>query len=88
MVSGDCDRIQGLQQKHKIDINGVKIGLIHGHQVIPWDELESLRNVEREIDCDILLTGHTHKQYLRKLTATNYVINPGSATGAFSALDP
>ena len=85
-VLGDCDRLAGVPTKKKLDINGVKIGLIHGHQIFPWDDPEALKNVEREIECDILLHGHTHRPALRKL-GHFHAVNPGSATGAFSALD-
>ena len=87
MVSGDSDNIPNLPTRKKVDVNGVKIGMIHGHQIVPVDDLESLRNIEREIDCNLLLTGHSHKQYLAKLSPTVHAINPGSATGAFSMFE-
>ena len=43
--------------------------------------------VQRKLDVDILITGHTHQfaafEYEGKL-----FINPGTATGAYSALNP
>ena len=33
MVLGDCDNIAGVPARKKIDIHGVKLGLVHGHQV-------------------------------------------------------
>ena len=86
MVLGDCDQLEGVPLKKKIDVNGVKIGFVHGHQVVPWDEIDALRCVEREIDCDILLHGHTHKPAVRKISHF-HAVNPGSATGAFSSLE-
>ena len=86
MVLGDCDRIKDLQTKKKIDVNGVKIGMLHGHNIIPWDDVDALRGIEREIECDILLHGATHKLCTRKL-GKSYAVNPGSATGAFSSLE-
>ena len=32
-----------------------------GHTVVPWGDLESLSKLRREMDVDILVTGHTHK---------------------------
>lgn len=53
-------------------------------QVVPWGDPESLANLQRQLDVDILITGHTHKhevfEYEKK-----YIINPGSATGAYSS---
>ena len=40
----------------------------------------------RQLDCDILITGHTHKFEAYEQEGKFYV-NPGSATGAFSALE-
>ena len=33
MVLGEGEDIEGMGAKKKIDVNGVKIGIIHGHQV-------------------------------------------------------
>jgi len=38
------------------------------------------------LDCDILITGHTHKFEAYEQEGKFYV-NPGSATGAYSALE-
>ena len=55
-------------------------------QIFPWDDVESLKNAERELDCDILLHGHTHRSAVRKI-GNSYAVNPGSATGAYSSLE-
>lgn len=63
-----------------------RIGLCHGHQVVPWGDIESLAMLQRQLDVDILITGHTHK--FEALEHENkFYINPGSATGAFSAIE-
>lgn len=70
-----------------ITIGNFKIGLIHGHQVVPWGDPESLAAVQRDLDVDILISGHTHKlQSMKKDGA--YFLNPGSITGAYSSTDP
>ena len=38
-----------------------KIGLIHGHQVVPWGDLDSLAMTQRQMNVDILVSGHTHQ---------------------------
>ena len=55
-------------------------------KIFPWDEIEALKNAEREIECDILVHGHTHRPAIRKI-GTSYAVNPGSATGAYSPLE-
>jgi vacuolar protein sorting-associated protein 29 len=44
-----------------LEIGGFKVGLCHGHQVVPWGDLESLALLQRRLDVDILVTGHTHE---------------------------
>ena len=39
---------------------------------------------QRQMDVDIFVTGHTHKFQAYKYEERFLVINPGSATGAFS----
>jgi vacuolar protein sorting-associated protein 29 len=62
-----------------------RIGLIHGHQIVPWGDEESLYSYLRDINVDILICGHTHVQKLTKID-DKYIINPGSITGALSPL--
>eukprot|EP00898_Chlorokybus_atmophyticus_P003862 jgi/Chlat1/4477/Chrsp29S04426 len=56
-----------------------------GHQVIPWGDVESLAMVARQMDVDILITGHTHAFTAYKYE-DRFLINPGSATGAYSSM--
>jgi len=62
------------------------VGLCHGHQAVPWGDRERLAILQRQLDVDILITGHTHKfeafEYENK-----FFINPGSATGAYCGLN-
>ena len=101
VVRGDFDEVVCLIAKHhsfcfpqntkypenKVVVLGeFRIGLCHGHQVVPWGDRESLAMLQRQLDVDILITGHTHKfeafEYENK-----FFINPGSATGAYSGLN-
>jgi vacuolar protein sorting-associated protein 29 len=54
--------------------------MIHGHQVLPWGDPGALGIVAREMDVDILLSGHTHQLAVWEEDG-RYFINPGSATG-------
>lgn len=88
IVRGDMDVISGITDlpDHKIvRVGEFTIGLIHGHNAIPWGDPDALALVQRELDCDILVTGHTHKNEVFEIEK-RYIINPGSATGAFSTL--
>lgn len=68
-----------------ITVGQFRIGLIHGHQVVPWGDEESLALVQRQLDVDILISGHTHR-FEAYEHENKFYINPGSATGAFSPL--
>jgi len=83
-VRGDFDENLSFPETKVITIAQFKIGLCHGHQIVPWGDKESRSILQRQLDVDILITGHTHHfegyQYEQR-----FFINPGSATGAFSA---
>lgn len=65
-----------------VTICGFRIGLIHGHQIIPWGSTDGLMRWQRKFSCDILVSGFTHQNTAEKVEGKVY-INPGSATGAY-----
>lgn len=68
-----------------VDVAGLKIGIIHGHQIIPWGDEEALGNKANELGVDVLVSGHSHE--MKYSTHKNkHFINPGSMTGAYSTL--
>ena len=81
-VKGDFDE-GDMPEKKNVTIGEFKIGMIHGHQVIPWGNFDSLASIQRELDCDILLSGNTHEIGV-KVVDNKLFINPGSISGAFS----
>ena len=84
-VKGDFDQSDEIPEKKVVQIGDFNIGLIHGHQILPWGDLESLGMTQRALCCDILITGHTHKT-LVEVKDNVLFINPGSFSGAFSPL--
>ena len=85
VVRGDFDEIEGLPETKVVEIGDFKIGLCHGHQIVPWGDSESLATMKRQLGVDILVTGHTHQNALRESDGS-WFINPGSITGAYSSL--
>ena len=85
-VKGDFDE-GDIPEKNVVQIGEFKIGMVHGHQVLPWGDPEALSNVQRELGCDILLSAHTHQIDVRAKEG-KFFINPGSISGAFSHLMP
>jgi vacuolar protein sorting-associated protein 29 len=52
---------------------------------VPWSDTEALMMMQRQLDVDMLITGHTH-QFGALERDGKFYVNPGSATGAWSAL--
>ncbi len=44
-----------------LKVGDFRIGVIHGHQIIPWGDHLGMAMMRRKLDVDILITGHTHK---------------------------
>eukprot|EP01105_Mastigella_eilhardi_P005678 TRINITY_DN17329_c0_g1_i1.p1 TRINITY_DN17329_c0_g1~~TRINITY_DN17329_c0_g1_i1.p1 ORF type:complete len:202 (-),score=61.76 TRINITY_DN17329_c0_g1_i1:70-585(-) len=86
IVKGDFDDNPNWPETKVITIGNFKIGVCHGHQVVPWGDHENLAMLQRQLDVDILITGHTHKFEAFEHNG-KFFINPGSATGAFSAIN-
>jgi vacuolar protein sorting-associated protein 29 len=63
------------------------VGLIHGHQVLPWGSDLSLYNKARELDATILVSGHTHLPIFKEVEGVA-LVNPGSMTGAYGDMNP
>ncbi len=63
----------------------MKIGIIHGHQIIPWLDEEALQNKARDLGVKMLISGHSHNLKTSEHNKT-YFLNPGSMTGAYSSL--
>lgn len=84
-VKGEHDENSNAAETKVIQIGDFKIGMIHGHQVIPWGDQEALANIQRQLACDILLSGQTHMNSVT-IYDSKYFINPGSISGAFSQI--
>uniref|UniRef100_A0A8D8QWL0 Vacuolar protein sorting-associated protein 29 n=1 Tax=Cacopsylla melanoneura TaxID=428564 RepID=A0A8D8QWL0_9HEMI len=87
VVRGDFDEGTSYPEKKVVTVGQFRIGLCHGHDIIPWGDPEALALVQRQLDVDILISGHTHK-FEAYEHENKFYINPGSATGAFNPLEP
>ena len=60
-VQGNMDRANGvdLPKAKVIEAEGLKIGLIHG-EVYPRADSDQLLYLAKELDVDILVSGHSH----------------------------
>ncbi|SAL95925.1 hypothetical protein [Absidia glauca] len=84
VVKGDFDENTSFPQAKVLTIGGIRVGVLHGHQVIPWGDSDALDNAARQMEADLLLSGHTHQFEATEYNG-RYFINPGSATGAYSS---
>ncbi|KAF7084483.1 hypothetical protein CFC21_092566 [Triticum aestivum] len=97
ITRGEYDEDARYPETKTVTIGQFKLGLCHGHQrklvcsciecikVVPWGDLDSLAMLQRQLDVDILVTGHTH-QFKAYKHEGGVVINPGSGTGAHSSI--
>ncbi|MBW0551259.1 hypothetical protein O181_090974 [Austropuccinia psidii MF-1] len=86
-VRGDFDETPNLPPSLTLQHGSLTIGVIHGHQIVPLGDTESLAAAARKLDVDVLVTGATHRFEAFEFES-KFFINPGSATGAFTPTWP
>jgi vacuolar protein sorting-associated protein 29 len=75
----------GYPENKVISVGSLRLGVIHGHQIVPWGDADALASVQRQLGCDILVSGHSH-QFRTRVCDGRLLVDPGSATGAPSSL--
>lgn len=85
ITKGDFDEFPNLPDTKVFNIGSFKIGMTHGHQIVPWGDIEALSTMQRSLDVDILVSGHTHQLSIQQYDG-RYFMNPGTLTGAFSGI--
>jgi vacuolar protein sorting-associated protein 29 len=89
VVRGDFDNDEAMQfpDSSIVQVGQFRIGLIHGHQLMPYGSQDAKARLQRRMNVDIFVSGHTHQNEV-VLQDGHYFINPGSITGAYSSLVP
>ena len=59
-----------------VQVGQFRIGVIHGHQLLPWGNKFSVERMRRKLRVDILVTGHTHQSAVFDESDGFYHINP------------
>ncbi|MFX1498497.1 MAG: YfcE family phosphodiesterase [Promethearchaeota archaeon] len=73
------------EQEIKFDSGEVLIiGLTHGAEIEPRGDKMQLELLAMEKKCNILISGHTHKEEIFLTKNGILLLNPGSVTGAWS----
>ncbi|WP_410319586.1 metallophosphoesterase [Methanobrevibacter sp.] len=77
-IQGNMDRVNGinLPVAKVIEAEGLKIGIAHG-EVYPRADTQQLVYLARELDVDILITGHSHQPKIEQTDGV-LLLNPGS----------
>ena len=77
-VQGNMDRVNGinLPQAKTLEVEGVKIGVVHG-EVYPRADTQQLVYLAKQLDVDILVSGHSHQPKIEQTDGV-LLINPGS----------
>lgn len=70
-----------------IQLGQFRVGIIGGHQVVPYGDLTALAMVRRKLNVDVLVCGTKRKEGVIEHEG-GYYIFPGSITGAYSAKTP
>ncbi len=77
VVKGNCDQF-GIDEKI-IDIDGVKILLVHGHNQGVKSGYLTLQLYAKEKACNVVIFGHTHIPFISQEEGI-LMINPGSCS--------
>ena len=86
-VPGNCDWGSLDEPERLIELDGVRILMLHGHtRGVKYDGTRAYY-AAKEIDADVLLYGHTHQPVV-DYDGTTYTMNPGSIryTGTYGVL--
>ena len=81
----DDENISNIDQT-VVTIGGFRVGLVSSYGLFPHKE-EVYAIKQRELDVDILVHGGTHKASAY-IYDNHFFLDPGSATGAFTATNP
>ena len=77
-IQGNMDRINGINLPiaKVVEVENLKIGIAHG-EVYPRADTQQLVYLAKELDVDILVTGHSHQPKIEQSEGI-LLLNPGS----------
>lgn len=84
-VAGEEDTSSTLPDTLTFEMEGVRVGLCHGHLVVPRGDTLALDALRRRLDVDVLFSAATGAASVTA-TQSGLLINPGSVTGASLSL--
>jgi vacuolar protein sorting-associated protein 29 len=76
VVAGDYDEEDlGFPETQVVQVGQFRIGIMHGHQVLPYNSQEAKARMRRKLNVDIFVSGHSHQNEV-VLQDGYYHINP------------
>ena len=77
-IQGNIDRVAGIKLPNAkvIEVEGLKIGLIHG-EVYPRGDTQQLLYLAKQLNVNILVSGHSHQPKIEQIEDI-LLLNPGS----------
>lgn len=74
----NCD--ESVPETKILQVGAFRIGIIHGHQILPWKSSRAVEVWRRKLQVDILITGHSHQQCFQVFNnGRSLHLNPVSA---------
>jgi vacuolar protein sorting-associated protein 29 len=78
---------RAVQDTQTLQIGAFRIGVVHGHQILPRGDPQAFSILARKLDVDVLISGNSHKFEAFEYHG-RFFVSPGSITGAFHVLEP
>ncbi|KAA8496703.1 Vacuolar protein sorting-associated protein 29 [Porphyridium purpureum] len=88
ITRGDLDVTQEYPDRLVVSIAGVSLGLIHGHQLIPYSDSHAAIALKRDMGVDVLITGFQPECKITQPEDGGLLVCPGSATGTNNTYFP
>lgn len=85
-VQGNCDHLP-LPPRAVLDLDGVRVGLVHGHRGRGMTTLERARSAFLDESVQVIVFGHSHEPRVTWLDGI-LLVNPGSPTDPRRAKQP
>lgn len=80
-VKGNCDPSCGFCDEEVVEVENVRILLTHGDKYRVKNDLTSLYMHARELECNLVLYGHTHFADVQEYAGVT-LVNPGAIYSA------
>lgn len=88
IVRGNCDFNTSIPERFTLDLPyGHRLVATHGHLFMAGDFRSNLVRLARSEQADLVLFGHTHSRYDRRVERVQ-LFNPGSASRPRDGLEP